>query len=110
MLLATFLVLYRKTLIFPCFLNNSNRMNRIILSERSIQTTLLFIDCFIKQYNGEEQQHQQQAVALTEAAATAAAAAAAAVAAAAAAAAVEEEKQLKWQETFAVLHKDVLLI
>ena len=76
-------------------------MNWIILSERSIETTLLFIDCFIKQYNGEEQQHQQQAVALAEAAATATAAAAAVV---------EEEKKLKWQETFAVLHKDVLLI
>ena len=73
-------------------------MNRIILSEQSIQTTLLFIDCFIKQYNGEEQQHQQQAVTLAGAAATAAAAV------------VEEEKKLKWQESFVVVHKDVLLI
>ena len=62
------------------------------------------IDCFNKQYNVEEQQ-QQQTAALAEAATTATAAVVVA-----AAAAVEEKKKLKWQETFAVLHKDVLLI
>ena len=67
------LVMYCKTLNFPRFFEFLvPKLNNFFLL--STLSSLLFIDCLIKQYNGEEekeQQHPQQAATMAEAAGTA---------------------------------------
>ena len=100
---SPFLALYRKTLDLSRFfkyLVPENNYNLCFFY--TLVTITTGIDCFIKQYNGKEVEEQQQAAALAEAANSNSSSGSSSSSGGG-------EKQ-KWQETFAVLHKDVLSI